>query len=242
VGDYTAGAILSMAFGVLEPAVDGNVRRILCRLFAIDSDPGRSATQHFLRELAARLLPATGVGDFNQGLMQFGAVLCTSRRPQCTDCPLTGLCETQRLGLQDELPRRAPRRPVPHYDVAAAVIWGDDGQVLIAKRNRGDMLGGMWEFPGGRREPGESLASCLQREIREELGLAITVGEPVLSLRHAYSHFRITLHVFHCRPEDGVPEALGCADWRWVQLDELSQFAFPVTDQKIVAALRRACA
>ena len=237
IGDYTAGAILSIGFGQDEPAVDGNVRRVLCRLFGVDDDLRKAATQQRLRELARRLLPPGQAGDFNQGLMQFGAVVCTARQPQCSVCSLTRLCEGHRLGRQEELPRRVPRRAVPHYEVTAAVIWNDDGRVLIAQRKAGDMLGGLWEFPGGRREPGETLAECLQREMREELDLEIAVGEPVTIVRHAYSHFRITLHAFHCRVVSGEPQALGCADFRWVQLSELARFPFSVADQKIIVAL-----
>jgi len=245
IGDYTAGAILSIAFGQDEPAVDGNVRRVLCRLFAVDDDPRRAAIQRRLRDLARRLLPPGRAGDFNQGLMHLGAVVCKPRRPDCAACPLAELCEGRRLGLVGTngrsplLPRRPSHRAVPHYDVTAAVIWGDDGRLLITQRLAGDMLGGMWEFPGGRCEPGESLVECLRREIREELGMEIEVGERVATVRHAYSHFRITLHAFHCRPVAGEPRPLGCADWRWVRLDELSRFAFPGADRKIIAVLQQ---
>jgi A/G-specific adenine glycosylase len=129
---------------------------------------------------------------------------------------------------------------VPHYDVAAAAIWDDDGRLLIARRLPDDMLGGMWEFPGGRCEQGESLAECLRREIREELGLEIDVGDRLAIVRHAYSHFRITLHAFHCHPMRGEPQALECAEWRWVQFGELSDFPFSVADQRIIAALETA--
>jgi len=236
IGDYTAGAILSIAFGQDEPAVDGNVRRVLCRLFAVD-DARQVATQRFLRELARRLLPPGQAGDFNQGLMHLGAVVCKPRQPQCSVCPLAGLCAGQRQGRQEELPRRVPRRAVPHYQVTAAVIWNDDGRVLIAQRRAEDMLGGLWEFPGGRCETDETLAECLRREIREELDLEIAVGEPVTTVRHAYSHFRITLHAFHCRVVRGKPRALDCADFRWVQPGELARFPFSVADQKIIPSL-----
>jgi A/G-specific adenine glycosylase len=130
---------------------------------------------------------------------------------------------------------------VPHYDVTAAVIWHDDGRVLISQRKAEDMLGGMWEFPGGKCEPGESLSECLEREIREELGLRICVGARLTTVEHAYSHFRITLHAFHCILAAGIgdqhPEALGCADWRWAYLNQLAKFPFSVADQHIISAL-----
>jgi mutator protein MutT len=100
------------------------------------------------------------------------------------------------------------------------------------------MLGGLWEFPGGKLEVEDAdLAACLRREIGEELGIPIEVDAPLTVVRHAYTHFRITLHAFHARHVAGEPQALGCADWRWVELRELADYPFPVTDQKIIAAL-----
>jgi A/G-specific adenine glycosylase len=240
IGEYTAGAILSIALGQDEPAVDGNVRRVLCRLFAVKDELRRTATQRSLWDLARRLLPSGRAGVFNQGMMHLGSVVCRARRPKCVVCPLAGLCEARRLGLQDELPRRSPRQAAPHYDVTAAVVWGDDGRLLIARRLPDDMLGGMWEFPGGRCEPGESLAECLRREIREELGLEIEVGDRLATVPHAYSHFRVTLHAFYCCPVGGEPQALQCAEWRWVQFGELPGLPFPIADQRIIAALKAA--
>jgi A/G-specific adenine glycosylase len=112
------------------------------------------------------------------------------------------------------------------------------GRVLIAQRPLEGMLGGLWEFPGGKQEVGETLSACLQREIREELGLEIAVAEPIVTIKHGYTHFKITLHAFTCRLVTGQPQALGVAAWRWVTLDELDTFPFPRTDQKIIAALR----
>jgi mutator protein MutT len=111
--------------------------------------------------------------------------------------------------------------------------------VLIAQRPLQGMLGGLWEFPGGKVEPGESLEECLRRELREELGIEVEVGEPLLTLRHTYTHMRITLHVFRCRILSGTPQPIGCADVRWVPIAELDRYAFPRTDQRIVEWLRQ---
>jgi A/G-specific adenine glycosylase len=237
-GPYTADAVLSIAFGEGTPVVDGNVRRIICRLFAIDSDPDSARSLSRIRELAAALLPAAGPGDFNQGLMHFGAEICTARRPECSSCPLAELCMARRRGLQHALPLRPTRRALPHHDVAAGVIRDDEGRVLIAQRTMEAMLGGMWEFPGGRCQAGESLADCLRRTVREKLALLVAVGEPLTSLRHAYSHFRMTLHALCCRLAGGEPQALGYADWRWAQVDDLSDYAFPVAHRKVIAWLQ----
>jgi A/G-specific adenine glycosylase len=146
-------------------------------------------------------------------------------------------------GTQNERPVTSPKRQTPHYDVAAGVIWqGEPGAspVLIAQRPQSGMLGGLWEFPGGKKEPQDvDLQACLRREILEELGIEIEVGAHFATVKHAYTHFRITLHAFHARHVAGEPQALGCAAWRWVTLEQLDDFPFPVTDRKIIAALRR---
>jgi A/G-specific adenine glycosylase len=236
-GDYTAGALASIAFGERVPAVDGNVKRVLARLFAVQDDVTRSATARRLRAIAADLVPPDRPGEFNQALMELGATLCTPTSPRCLLCPLNAGCDGLAQGIHESLPVRAPRRERPHYDVTAAVIHHDDGRLLIAQRKPEAMLGGLWEFPGGKCQPGETLPDCLRREIREELGLEIEAGRHLTTIEHGYTHFRISLHVFECRHLDGEPRALDCAAWRWVGLADLADFAFPVTDQKIIHLL-----
>ncbi len=237
IGPYTAGAILSIAFGQPVPAVDGNTRRVLSRLFAIESPVDHPPTQRQVRELAGELVPAGDPGRFNQALMDLGANICTPQKPACRLCPVSDFCEAFKQGLHEMLPVTRKRGPIPHYDVTAAVIWDGDGRLLIAQRPPDGLLGGLWEFPGGKQEPGESLEACLRREIREELGIEISVGERIVSVDHAYTHFRITLHAFHCTHEAGEPRALGCAGWRWVRPDELDQFAFPKVDREVIRML-----
>jgi A/G-specific adenine glycosylase len=237
IGPYTVGAILSLAFGQDAAVLDGNVRRVLSRLFAIDDDPRSAATRRRLWNLAEALLPPGQAGPFNEALMDLGATVCTPRAPRCVECPLNEGCQGYQGGDPERYPARVQRQPLPHYDVAAGVIWRDD-QLLISKRYTDDLLGGLWELPGGTRESGETLEECLVREIREELGIEVAVGALMMSVRHAYTHFRVTIHVFPCRYLSGQPQALGCADWRWVRLDELDDFAFPAADRRIIAALR----
>jgi A/G-specific adenine glycosylase len=243
IGRYTAGAIASIAFDQHAPVLDGNVKRVLCRLFAIQDDPRTLATQKQLWRLAESLLPKKRPGAFNEGLMELGATVCTPRAPDCKRCPLTRHCQAYAQGDPESLPVKAARKKLPHYDVTAAVIRKGGGLVpklLIAQRPPDGMLGGLWEFPGGKCHAGETLEDCLRREIEEELGIKIKVGERIATIKHAYTHFRITLHAFACRHVKGHIRALGVADWRWVSLDGLDQFAFPVTDQKIIAALKEA--
>ncbi len=238
IGRYSAGAIASLAFGVDAPVLDGNVARVLCRVFAIQRDPRQPKTRAGLWSLAESLLPKGQAGAFNEALMELGALVCVPRAPKCAACPIAALCEARRRGIQDRVPVRRARRATPHFDVTAAVIRRN-GRVLIAQRPPDGMLGGLWEFPGGKREPGESLEECLRREIREELSLEIEVGRPIVRVKHAYTHFRISLHAFECRIASGRAHSIGVADFRWVRPSELGRYPLAVTDRKIALALRK---
>ncbi len=237
IGPYTAGAILSLAFGQDEPVLDGNVRRALCRLAQVEGDPRRPAVERDLWATARALLVSGQAGRSNEALMELGATLCLPRRPRCSCCPLDDLCRAHQEGVEETLPRRYPRPPLPHRQVTAAVIW-QEGRVLLAQRRPDDFLGGLWEFPGGTREEGETLEACLGREIAEELGLEIEVGPLLAVLPHAYTHFRLSLHVFLCRQVAGRPQALGCADWRWVTLEEAGHLPMSALDRRIVQILQ----
>jgi A/G-specific adenine glycosylase len=238
IGAYTAAAIASIAFGLDVIALDGNLRRVLCRVFGIDDDPGRPNTQARLIQLAHQMLPPGCAGELNQALMDLGAGTCLPAHPRCLICPLVGLCEAQAEGIQEILPIRATRKTRPHRDVTAGVILGTDGRFLITQRPLDAMLGGLWEFPGGKRRPGEELADCLQREIGEELEIEIGVGRLLCTVDHGFTHFHMTLYAFECQWLAGVPKCIGCTNWQWVTLDDLDQFPFPVADQKIIAFLR----
>lgn len=238
-GDYTAAAVASIAFGEPVPAVDGNARRVLARLFAVTGIVTRNPAARRIRELAQELVDPHAPGDWNQALIELGALVCLPKQPHCTDCPVQTACLAHRQGLEQTIPAFPARKKLPHFDVTAAVIHRN-GKVLIAQRPADGMLGGLWEFPGGKKQPGESLPDCLKREIREELAVEIEVGEPVVSVQHSYTHFKITLHAFHCRLVAGQPQAVQVADWRWVTLEELDRYAFPTTDRQIIAALRKA--
>ncbi len=236
IGRYTAGAIASIAFGRDAPVVDGNVTRVLCRYFNITGDPKSARTQKELWQRAENLLPRGRAGEFNQALMELGATLCTPRQPRCAACPLARGCAARRLNLQDQLPAKRVKKKLPHYDIAIGIIW-KRGKILIAQRPAEKLLGGLWEFPGGHRRKNESLAACVAREVREELGIEIAVGEKMATVEHAYSHFKITLHAFQCRWVRGRPRALGCAAWKWVAPRDLTRYAFPAANRKIIARM-----
>jgi A/G-specific adenine glycosylase len=236
IGRYTAGAIASVAFGRDEPTVDANIRRVLARLFAVREDPRSTAADARLWKYARDILPYGRAGDFNQALMDLGSSTCVSRRPRCLLCPLTEECDAYQQGLQDELPIRTAKKEKPHYDIAVGVIW-KGGRLLIAQRKPDGLLGGLWEFAGGKIEPGESPAETCKREIKEELGIRVRVGELFATVQHGYTHFSVTMHVFHCEYLRGTPRARSAARIRWAWPSELPKFAWPAANKQIIAQL-----
>lgn len=127
----------------------------------------------------------------------------------------------------------------PHKIIGVGVIWNDTGKILIDRRLPQGAMGGLWEFPGGKVEPGETVADCIQREIQEELGIEVEVGDCLITIDHTYTHLRVTLTVHHCRYVTGVPQAIECDEVRWVGLDELENFDFPEANTQIIAALKQ---
>ncbi len=236
-GDYTAGAVAAIAFGQAVPAIDGNVRRVLARLFAIEEDVRRGEGARHIKQIATALVDPDCPGDWAQALMELGAIICTPQTPNCERCPLNPMCQAHLQGIARQLPIKPAPKKLPHFDVTAAVIRQDD-HILIAQRPLEGMLGGLWEFPGGKQEAGETLDECLRREIKEELGIEIEVGPRVTVVKHGYTHFKITLHAFECRLLQGEPQAIGVADWCWTTLNEIESFAFPRTDLQIIEALK----
>lgn len=237
IGRYTAGAIASIAFGQAAPVLDGNVMRVFARLTDLEADVTQPAVQARLWALAEEWLPAERPGDYNQALMELGRTICKPRNPLCRACPLQAHCLAFARGTQAQRPVKKKKAPTPHYDVAAGIIWNSAGELLIAQRPADGLLGGLWEFPGGKQEPGETLPDCLRRELGEELGITVEVGELFVVVRHGFTHFRITLHAFTCRYLDGPPQKLGVQDFAWVYPEALAGYAFGKADREIVAAL-----
>ena len=232
IGEYTAAAIASIAFNLDEAALDGNIRRVLARVFHMDLSARSPQGEARLRELARQELPAGQAGDYNQALMDLGAGICAPRSPQCLLCPLAEICEAHKQGDMESLPVLKARAPVPHYTVTAAVLRRG-GQVLLARRPAGGLLGGLWEFPGGKTLPGESLPDCLRREIREELGVEIEIDAEFGIYQHAYTHFKVTLHAFLCRLSGGEPQALHASELRWADPGGLGAFPMGKIDRQI---------
>jgi A/G-specific adenine glycosylase len=164
--------------------------------------------------------------------MDLGATICTPRQPACTRCALKDICQAYALGAQDELPITSRKSIRPHHTVTAAVIWRD-GKVLIAQRPANGLLGGLWEFPGGKLKPGEDLKSGLIREIEEELGVGIQICQPLGIYRHAYTHFRVTVHAFECTLAYGEVTRLHHDAIAWAVPGELSAYPMGKIDRLI---------
>ncbi|MFP4105212.1 MAG: A/G-specific adenine glycosylase [Phycisphaerae bacterium] len=237
IGRYTAGAVASIAFGLDEPVLDGNVKRVLCRVYAIEEDPRKAATERTLWDIARDLVPPGRAGLFNQALMDLGATICTPRKPDCPRCPLQKHCLAFARNLQERLPIKPPRKKIPHHTIVVGLVFRE-GKILIGRRPVSAMLGGLWEFPGGKVEKGESLLEALHREIREEVGLEIASPELLVVVKHAYSHFRITLHAFRCEYRSGDARPIECEQVRWVAPAELDSFPFPRANRRIIEALQ----
>lgn len=237
IGRSTAGAILSAAFGQAYPLLDGNVKRVLARLIALRVPPAKALGQ--LWDLSAEILDPQHPRNFNQAIMDLGATCCTPKNPTCLLCPWRPFCQAYQTHQQQHLPMTERRAPLPHKQIGVAVIWNDRQQILIDRRPDEGLLGGLWEFPGGKLETGESYQDCVRREIREELAIEVEVGDHLITVTHAYSHFKVSLHVYHCRYVAGDPQPLESQEVRWVRLDELDQFPFPKANSKIIAALRQ---
>jgi len=237
IGRYTAGAIASIAFGKDEPVLDGNIRRVLARMFDVREPIRSTAGENQLWQLAEENLPPGVAGDYNQALMELGALVCKPRQPRCEACPVSTICLAYSMGIQEERPVKLPKPPLPHHLVSAAIILKDQ-KVLIAQRPPEGLLGGMWEFPGGKVEPGEDLVAGLKREICEELGVDIQVGSPFGTYKHAYTHFRVTLHAFLCDLNGDQPDTLFHDQIAWTQVASLQEYPMGKIDRQISNALQ----
>lgn len=237
VGRYTAGAIASIAFGERVPVVDGNVKRVLTRLFNIAQPIEDTATDKKLWAIADALVPPSDPGDFNQGMMELGARICTPKKPDCASCPLVNECAAYKRNVQEKRPVRKPKKAVPHKEIVVAVIERD-GLYLIGKRGPDGMLAGLWEFPGGKLEAGESHQEALIRECAEELGVAVSVKGMIASVRHAYTHLKVTLNVYRCTILKGKPRSKVHTELQWVAPADFDVYAFPKANHKFLDLLR----
>ncbi len=240
VGEYTAGAVASIAFGRVVPAVDGNVRRVLCRLFDLEAPMAGG-----LREVAAGLVDPGRPGDFNEAMMELGATVCTPRSPGCAGCPVRGWCRARVAGTVAERPVRRPRKRVPHMAYVTAVVVGrvPEGIVtLLRKRPDSGLLAGMWEFPSvelvGDEKAGDIRITTAAVRLLKDLALPAHPTTPLHPVRHAFTHLHATYHPVICLPQPTPPTPVLPPHHTWVPLSALADHPLPVAQQKIAAQLR----
>lgn len=225
VGDYTAGAIASIAFGHAEPAVDGNARRVLSRL--LDVADARPAA---LRKAAAALVPDDRPGDFNQAVMELGATICTPRNPRCDECPIGELCRSRAHGTQHIRPRIRRRAAVPTHELAVAVVVAPGDELLLVRRPDRGLLAGLWCFPAAelhRNDDAEASALALARRI---VGDALREPAcPLGTLTHTFTHRREVYRVFRV----GTHERRRVPNGKWLTQAELNEHAIPAAQRKI---------
>jgi len=234
IGRYTVGAIASMAFGMDEPTLDGNLRRVFSRLFDVDEFADSPTGEKILWELAAQNLPKGQAGDYNQALMDLGASICLPKNPRCPLCPLMEICEARKNGAQELRPVLKPKKSVPHYTHAAAVIL-QRGRVLLAQRPPDGLLGGMWEFPNGRvnadpaKELNKALNAAYSLKARIERSRNVKKKEEMGVIQHAYTHFKVTVHAFRCELVS-IPKN---KNLKWVKLTDLDDYPMGKVDRQI---------
>jgi len=236
LGRSTAASIVSSAFDQPEAILDGNVKRVLARLTASPRPPARELARFWQR--SELLLDPRRPRAFNQALMDLGATVCTPRNPRCGDCPWRGWCAAYAAGDPARFPVKDAPRSVPFQVIGVGVVLDGAGRVLIDQRLNEGLLGGLWEFPGGKQEEGELIAATIARELVEELAIAVEVGEELIVIEHAYSHKRLRFVVHLCRWLAGEPQPLASQQVRWVEPAELADYPCPAANARIIAALR----
>lgn len=223
IGTYTAAAIASIAFQESVAAVDGNIKRVYARLLNLSLPFGSVLFEATIQDYAQSMLPPERPGDFNQALMDLGAIICRPRQPNCPACPVNQFCQAYQQGNQNNLPFRIKKPPLPHFKVCVAVIRSE-GKVLLRQRAQTELLAGLWEYPGGKFTPADSsLEACLKREVLQKTSLEVSVGQKIGVFEHAYTHYKISVHVWYAllpyAPAQELPADLG-----WVTPAELPNY------------------
>jgi A/G-specific adenine glycosylase len=238
VGDYIGAAVLSIAFRKPVAVVDGNVKRVLARLLLID-EPVNNAKGHKTFSAAADCLLARRKPHlFNQAMMELGALICRPKKPTCKSCPIQRFCKAYNEKQIDSFPRRIQNAKVPLYPIAAGVVCKKN-RFLITRRKPDGLLGGLWEFPGGKILKGETPEAACMREIREEVNLDVEVREQLTTIKHAYTHFKIIMDVFVCRYVKGRIRLNGPDGFRWISIGQTDVYPFPKATLKVLPYLKK---
>lgn len=235
IGNYTAGAIMSLAFNREYPIVDANIERLYARLFNIDTPVKSKENHHFIWRQAKKLIPQGKARYFNQALMELGGLICLPKNPKCGKCPLSEHCEALSLETVSERPVPGKTSNTIYIEMVTGILT-HKGKIFIQKRLENDVWPGLWEFPGGRLNPNETPEQALQREYREETEFKINDLKKITTVKHSYTKYRVTLHCFYCGLENGQskPTLHAAQEYRWVTPKELARFGFPAGHRKLI--------
>lgn len=237
-GRYTANAVLSQAYDQRLPILEANSTRVLCRLLGVRDDPKSGATQQLLWRAAEELLPRRNIGQFNQSLMELGALVCTPTNPTCSHCPLRARCEARRLGAQAEIPRAVARPKALVVDEVAVVLW-DEGRVLLAQRPPRGRWANMWEFPHMERNFMEGDLAAGER-LLSALGLRGRLRRELTTVRHSVTRFRITLVCLEAERSGGRFNSGLYANAVWLAPAALADYPLSVPQRKLAAVVCKA--
>ncbi len=239
VGDYISAAVLSIAFNQPFAVVDGNVKRVMARIYKITAPMNTSTGHKGVQKKADALLDPSRPSLFNQAMMELGALVCAPAEPDCRSCPVSSFCRAFRDGSVSEFPRKQKKKATPTRTFAVGVVH-DDKKVLIVRRKSRGLLGGLWEFPGGEIGSKETPEEACARGIREQTDLEVEVGAFVTRVRHAYSHFKVVMNVYICGLASGEIRLNDHADHRWAALRELEAHPFHKAVHKFIPLLEEA--
>jgi A/G-specific adenine glycosylase len=226
IGKYTAGAILSIAYNKEAPILDGNVKRVLSRLFGISGHGASGKAEGLLWKISGSLIPKGRSNSFNQAIMDLGAMICTPKDPSCHHCPLLRYCKAKASGNPEKYPPRGVKKRIPHIEAISGVILRN-GKVLLNQRPPTGLLGGLWEFPNWRREDNGRLRLRLRDHVKKEMGMNVRVKEPFGIFKQTFTHFKLTLRVFNCE------SIAGRGKGKWVPIKDLDQFAMSRINRRI---------
>ena len=237
VGRTTAGSIISSAFDLPTPILDGNVKRIFSRLMATEKTSIKNEKR--LWELSSLLIANVSPRDLNQALMDLGSIICTPQKPICPSCPLKKFCVAYIKYDPVDFPKKEMKKIKPPQEIGIGLVFNENGELLIDQRLESSSMGGMWEFPGGKKNSDESIEKTIERELQEELGIVVKVGVKLLSFEHSYSHKKLYFTVHICEWISGEPKPLVSQKLLWVHPDELFNFPFPSANKKIISELHK---
>lgn len=229
IGDYTASAIMSIAYNKPYPAIDGNLKRVIARIYGI------SDFKNIIKEskkYIARLMDNHNSSIINQSLMDLGRVVCLPKNPKCSICPVKQFCKGFYNQSIEKYSFKKKSKQYPTFDVSVGLIINND-KILIAKRKKNGLLGGLWELPGGKLQKKESFKQCLKREILEELDVKVKITSKIGIVKHKYSHFGINMYGFKCTIESGIPKPLVSDGIKWINFDKINNYAFPKATLKL---------